>query len=481
MSILEQYEPKEPLKYFEEICSIPHGSGNVKQISDYLVKFAKEHALEVHQDELLNVIIIKEATPGYEEAEPVIIQGHMDMVCEKTLDSTIDFEKDGLDLRTDGEWVWADKTTLGGDDGIAVAFAMAILAAKDLKHPRIEAVITVDEEIGLLGAVGIDLSGLKGKKMINIDSEEEGIILTSCAGGLSLGGSIPVQTEEKSGVCYQVSFTGMLGGHSGCEIHKEHANSNVIAGRVLYAASKKAALHIAAMAGGSKDNAIPRHTEATVMIDGADAAAFETALTEQNAILKKEYATSDPDITVSFVKKAEERAQVLTRTSCDMVLNALMNLPNGVQAWSMDIENLVETSLNMGIMTLDTEKLSVRYAIRSSKESAKAYLTDRTIAMIENLGGTWDINGAYPGWEYKKDSKLRETFVEVYEELFGEKPLVQAIHAGLECGLLSDKIENLDAVSIGPDMKDVHTYTEKLSIPSTKRTWDLIVKVLEAK
>ncbi|MDD3403943.1 MAG: aminoacyl-histidine dipeptidase [Hespellia sp.] len=481
MSILEQYEPKEALQYFEELASIPHGSGNVKAVSDYCVAFGKEHNLEVHQDELYNVIMAKDATPGYEDVEPIIIQGHLDMVCEKTLDSNIDFLTDGLDLQTDGEWVWANGTTLGGDDGIAIAFALAILASDTLQHPRIETIFTVDEEIGLLGAAAIDLSVLKGKKMINIDSEEEGIITVSCAGGLSLEGKIPMEFKEKEGVCVEVAVTGMLGGHSGCEIHKEHGNSNLIMGRTLYEVGKTVPFRVVTMAGGSKDNAIPRHTTATVLVKNSDADAFEKAVQEQSAILAHEYASSDPDMKVICEVKGNETRKVLKKSSQKMLLNALMNLPNGVQHWSMDIPGLVETSLNMGVMILDENQLSLRYAVRSSKMSAMNYLSDRTVAMIEQMGGSCEISGAYPGWEYKKDSKLRDTFVSAYEELFGEKPKVEAIHAGLECGLLSDKIEGLDCVSIGPDMKDVHTYTEKLNIPSTKRTWDLVVKVIGTK
>lgn len=481
MSILEQYGPKEALHYFEEIAAIPHGSGNVKAISDYCVAFGKAHNLEVHQDELYNVILAKDATPGYEDVDPIIIQGHLDMVCEKTLDSKIDFMKDGLDLQTDGEWIWANGTTLGGDDGIAIAFGLAILASDTLQHPRIEAVFTVDEEIGLLGAAAIDLSMLQGKKMINIDSEEEGIITVSCAGGLSLEGTIPMEFKEKRGVCLDVAVTGLLGGHSGVEIHKEHGNSNQIMGRVLYEIGKEVDFKIVTMEGGSKDNAIPRHTTASVLVKAKDVTAFKNAVEKQSAILAHEYQTSDPDVKVTCDVKKEMTMNVLKKESQKILLNALMNLPNGVQSWSMDIKGLVETSLNMGIMRLDSKQLKVNFAVRSSKASAIEYLTDRTTAMIESMGGKAKVSGAYPGWEYKKDSELRDTFIKVYEELFGEEPRVEAIHAGLECGLLSGKIEGLDAVSIGPDMKDVHTYTEKLSIPSTKRTWDLVVKVLAMK
>ena len=481
MGVLESYEPREVLQYFEEICAIPHGSGNVKQISDYCVEFAHHHNLEVYQDAMHNVIIIKEACKGYEDVPPVIIQGHMDMVCEKTLDSPIDFQKDGLDLRADGEWIWAHGTTLGGDDGIAIAMALAILASDTWKHPRIEAVFTVDEEVGLLGAAGIDLSMLKGKRMINIDSEEEGVITVGCAGGLTLTGRIPITFEKSSGVSCRVTVSGMLGGHSGCDIHKEHGNSNLVMGRVLHAAGCRMNIGIAAMSGGSKDNVIPRHTEATVVVGMEDAERFENIIKEQSCILSREYAASDPGIEVTCTCGKEDKCSVLTKQSYDTALNALMNLPNGIQHWSKDVEGLVETSLNMGVMVLDESQLILRYSVRSSKATAKVYLARRAIAMIEYMGGTTEIDGDYPAWEYKNDSAIRDIFVQKYEELFGSRPRIEAIHAGLECGLIADKVEGLDCVSIGPDIRDIHTCAEKLSVPSTKRIWDLLIKVLETK
>ncbi|MEG0189967.1 MAG: aminoacyl-histidine dipeptidase, partial [Lachnospiraceae bacterium] len=460
MRVLEQYEPKEALRYFEEICNIPHGSGNMEAISDYCVEFAKAHQLEVIQDELKNVIIVKEATQGYESVPPIILQGHLDMVCEKTLESTIDFEKDPLTLVTDGEFVWAKGTTLGGDDGIAVAYALAVLASAELCHPRIEVVLTVDEEIGLVGAFGVDLSVLKGRRLINIDSEEEGYVWISCAGGAALEGKIPMSFQEQHGVAYDIAVTGLQGGHSGAEIQLGRGNSNLLMGRVLHALYPRVHYNIAALYCGSKDNAIPRHTTATLVIADEDKEILEQLIREQTVILQREYESSDPDIRVTCQNAGLQNQKVLTKDSEARLRQILLNIPNGIQAMSMDIKDLVETSLNIGTIILDTKELTIGACIRSSKESALKFLIERVVSFVEFMGGTSTVSGAYPGWEYKKDSELRDTVVKAYQEIYGEVPQIEAIHAGLECGILSNKLPGLDCVSIGPDMFGVHTYEE---------------------
>lgn len=480
MSVLQGLEPKLVFHYFEEICNIPHGSGNMKPISDYCVRFAKEHGLAVTQDASYNIILTKSATAGYENAAPIILQGHLDMVCDKTRERQINFETEGLTLQTDGEFVWADGTTLGGDDGIAVAYALAILASNDVKHPKLEVILTTNEEIGLLGAADIDLSGITGKKLINIDSEEEGILLTSCAGGSSMDVVLPIKTEKAKGLRVDLTILGLHGGHSGAEIQCGYANANVLMGRVLDAIGDKVSYQIATLEGGSKGNAIPRHADAGLLLVEQDYDAFCAAVAAQETVLKEEYGVQDPTLQLTVSRGQTEEAEVLDAASHACVLNALMNLPNGIQTMSADIAGLVETSLNCGVMVLENGKLTLMYAVRSAKATALAYLTRRTECMAKSLGGSIQISGEYPGWAYRRDSALRDTVVEQYEKLFGKEPLVQAIHAGLECGLLSDKIEDLDCISFGPDMTGVHTYEERLSIPSTERVWKLLVAVLEA-
>lgn len=481
MSVLGNLEPKSVFGYFEDICSIPHGSGNMNKISQYCVDFAKEHQLEYMVDEMKNVIIIKEATPGYENAEPIILQGHLDMVCEKRPDKEKDFLTEGLDLCTDGKLIWADGTTLGGDDGIAVAYCLALLAAKDLQHPRLEVVLTVDEETGLYGAEAIDLSMLKGKKLINLDSEEEGVFTVGCAGGVTLTCDIPVFTEDVEGEVYELKVTGLLGGHSGVEIHKGRGNSNVILGRVLLAIGQKMGLDIIKMEGGSKDNAIPRHSVAQVLIPAEEGAKFEALVKEQEEILKNELHASDAGIRLELTAKGEGNVEVLDATSKVTALHALNNIPNGIQAYSMDMEGLVETSLNMGIMSMDGENLKMSFAVRSSIESAKQYLTDKVLMFVDMLGGSCELKGDYPGWAYNPKSDLRETFVKVYREMYESEPVVEAIHAGLECGLFTKKIDGLDSISVGPNMHNVHTSEETLEVASVQRTWEFLCRVIAEK
>lgn len=479
MGVLSNLEPKEVFYYFEELCKIPHGSFNTKQISDYCVNFAKEHGLTYFQDEKNNVIIVKDATPGYENAPAVMLQGHLDMVCEKEPGCPIDFEKDGLDIGIDGDLLYAKGTTLGGDDGIAVAYGLALLAANDIAHPKLEVILTSDEEVGLLGAEAIDLSMLEGKMLINMDSEEEGIFLTSCAGGASVEMTLPISRKKAEGVAYKLSLEGMVGGHSGTEIQKGHGNSNKLMGRILYTVSKKTEIEIETLKGGSKDNAIPRQTIADVLVKEEDCAAFEEAVKEVEAELKNEQKVGDPDLTVKIEKSGVKEAMVLDRSSKTHVFMMLVLLPDGVQAMSMELENLVETSLNLGVLDLTEETLRLICSVRSSVETAKAFLIEKLTVLTEYAGGSVEVRGAYPGWEYQAESHIREVFVEAYEALYNKKPAIEAIHAGLECGLLSAKVPGLDCISLGPDMTGVHTTEERLSISSTKRVWELLVEVLK--
>lgn len=479
MRALENLKPENVFYYFEEIANIPHGSRNTKQISDYLVNFAKERNLEHYQDELNNVVIIKEASEGYESAEPVIIQGHMDMVCEKENGSTIDFEKDGLELYVDDGFVKAKDTTLGGDDGIAVAYALALLDSKELKHPRLEVVITVDEEIGMLGAVDIDLSMLKGHIMLNIDSDVEGEFLTSCAGGMSINSSIPVTRTSQTGLETIITLTGLDGGHSGAEIHKEHGNANILMGRILENIFNELPFGILDFKGGLKDNAIPRESTVTLLIPEE---AREDVTRIVNATAKElaaELSVADPAtrIDLSFGNVTEKN--VLDYASVNKIILYLRTVPNGVINMSQVITGLVETSLNLGILELKDNELSTLTSIRSSVATRKDDLKKRVMNIIEMLGGECEAEGEYPAWEYNDHSTLRPQVVKVYQELFGEEPKLTAIHAGLECGILSDKIPNLDCVSFGPTNYDIHTPKERLSISSTEKYWNFLVKFLE--
>ena len=480
MSVLEGLEPREVFHYFEEISKIPRPSYKEEKISNYLVEFAKAHSLEYYQDGLNNVIIIKEATSGYEEVEPVIIQGHMDMVCEKEPDCTIDFEKDPLSLQIEGDYIMAHGTTLGGDDGIAVAYALAILDSDTIAHPRLEFICTVSEEVGMEGAKGIDVSMLKGKKLLNLDSEDEGMMLVSCAGGCSAECVLPAEWEKAAGQEVIIHVSGLKGGHSGAEIDKGRANSNLLLGRILLELSEVFSYQIRELCGGNKDNAIPRESKAVILVQN-QAKKLANHIEEIAEEIGKEFSTSDPDIRVTVTVVESSEAEVLTADATRKSVVLLNLLPNGIQRMSDDIQGLVETSLNLGVMNLQHENLSLRYAVRSSVGTEKKYLLKKLTALTEEFGGSVTCTGDYPAWEYRKESKFREDMVRIFREMYGYEPKVEAIHAGLECGILAGKIQNLDGVSIGPDMIAIHTTEEKLSISSTQRVWEYILKVLACK
>ena len=479
MAVLSGIEPAVVFKYFEEICAIPHGSGNTKQISDYCVRFAKEHGLRYIQDNSNNVILFKDGSAGYEQSAPVIIQGHLDMVCEKTEDCQIDFEKDGLSLRVDDGIISAEGTTLGGDDGIAVAFALAILASDDIAHPPLEIVLTVDEEIGMFGAADLDYSHLKSRTMLNLDSEEEGILLVSCAGGARADCRLPINHEKSDGIMATVKIQGLTGGHSGVEIDKGRANANQLLGRFLYELGKEVSYALVSVSGGLKDNAIPRESAAKLVIFQTEVTAVNELVDKYRRVFKNEYSSPDPELDLTIVCGEEGQFQVMDDSSKKRVITALYNLPGGIQRMSVDIPGLVQTSLNMGILKTLDDEVEMSFAIRSSLGTEKDEMISRLTSLMEALGGTVECTGDYPAWEYKQDSKLRDLMVQIFEEQYGHKPEVQAIHAGLECGLFAGKLPGLDCISFGPEMKDIHTTNERLNIASVQRTWNYVLEILK--
>ncbi|WP_300565180.1 aminoacyl-histidine dipeptidase [uncultured Acetatifactor sp.] len=481
MGVLSNLEPQNVFHFFEEITKIPHGSGNVGQISDYLVKFARDRGLYCIQDELKNIIIIKEAVPGYEDEPTVILQGHMDMVAVKKPDCDIDMAKEGLRIAVRGDEIYAQGTSLGGDDGIAVAYALALLDSDTIKHPRLEVIVTVDEEVGMDGARGIDLSMLTGNRMVNLDSEDEGIFLTSCAGGARVKGKLPLSEAQRQGVAVEVTVGGLLGGHSGGEIHKERGNSNCLMGRLLYRLAETFDIGISRLQGGLADNAIPRETKAVLVVEERDKEAILDVVKTVEGEIRAELSSKDPG---AFLAAGEGRPGSWLCTTAEDTAKAaawLIALPNGVQAMSADMHGLVETSLNLGILSYEDGSLLADFSVRSSVESAKQALIDRLCAVIGLAGGSFSVSGDYPGWKYRKDSPLREKMTALYEKMYGKAPKVEAIHAGLECGILGSKIADLDCVSMGPDMKDIHTTEETLSISSTGRVWEFLVRLLEEK
>ena len=476
MNVLSGLEPKNVFHFFEQICAIPHGSYHTKAISDYLVAFAKERGLKYRQDEANNVIIWKGATPGYENAPTVMLQGHMDMVCEKDPDCAKDMETESLDLFVDGDEVGARGTTLGGDDGIAVAMGLAILDADDIAHGPLECLFTVDEEVGMIGARALDASDLKAKYMINIDSEEEKVLTVSCAGSTRAVCTLPVKREPFPGETFTLTVDGLIGGHSGEEIHKGRANSNILMGRALYELSEKTEVRIVDVRGGTKDNAIPRDASAVITV--ANAAAAQRVVTELDAALKGEFHTADSGVSVRL-SPAEAAGPALDADSTRRVICFLFCAPNGVQMMSADVPGLVQTSLNLGQVFSEEDKVTARFMVRSSVNSQKDETTERVAALTKALGGSIEIPASYSAWEYRPDSPLRDVTVEAFRAVYGEEPTIAALHAGLECGILSGKMPELDCISFGPDLTNIHTPRERLHIASTRRVWQLTLETLK--
>lgn len=479
---LKNLNSYEAFKYFKEMNEIPRGSGNEKAVSDWLVDFAKNYNLEVIQDEALNVIIKKPGTEGYESAETVVLQGHMDMVCEKNIGTEHDFEKDTIKFIVEDDILRADGTTLGADNGIAVAFGLAVLGSKGISHPPIELLVTTEEETGMGGALALDPKNISGRMLINIDSEEEGTLLVSCAGGVREIIKLPIFWEkaDESYINYAVRIRGLKGGHSGMEINKERGNSNKLIGRFLNDLQAVVDFKIASLNGGAKMNAIPREFDAVLLVKEESKAKLEEKVTEWNAIFKNELNAADPEVELKFEVLDTKAAKVFSDVTAEKAVKALVLIPNGVQTMSMSIKGLVESSTNIGVVTTEENTIAFESAVRSSVKTLKYEIANRGRSIAELLGAEIDFESDYPEWQYNPDSKLRNIFIDVYEKMNGKKPQIDAIHAGLECGLFGGKFNGeMDMISLGPNIYDVHTPDEHISISSTDRVWNYLLEVLK--
>ena len=479
MSVLEGYEPQAVFAFFEKLCAVPHGSGNTKQISDLCAGFARELGLAYRQEACNNLIIRKAASPGYEAAEPVILQGHLDMVCAQSEGCAKDMRAEGLDLETDGSYLWAKNTSLGGDNGIAVAMILAILADDALPHPALEAVFTVDEETGMDGAFALDCSDLKGRKLLNLDSEEEGVFTVSCAGGVRADCALPAKREPLGEeAVYRVTVSGLQGGHSGADIDKGRASANQLMVRALFSAMERCpGLRLADIRGGKFDNVICSQADAAVGVPLEEAAVFEAFIGSFDGVLKNEYAGCDAGVALRCERADCATALGVGATSA--ALHTLLALPQGVQAMSADFPGLVQTSLNLGVIGMGEDGLRFTISIRSCIASRKEMLVQRVRAIVEFAGGSLVERSSYPGWQYAKNSALRELALGAYRDIAGRDGEIAATHGGLECGLLIEKIPGLDAISLGPELHDVHSVRERLSIPSTERVYALVCEILK--
>ena len=473
--------PGRVFHFFSEIAQIPRGSGNMQAISEYCLRFAEKRGLKAHRDDYGNVMIFKEGTEGYEQSESVILQGHLDMVCEKRADCTRDMDREGVELVVDGEYLRANGTTLGGDNGIAVAYILALLDDPGIiPHPPIEALLTADEEVGLRGAHALDASDLTGRRLINMDSEAEGILTVSCAGAVRIAASVPVEYAESSGATRAKKLTvrGLLGGHSGIDIGKNRKNAAIVLAELLYDLNRRIHASAAGFSAGGRLNVIPRTAELLVCYDGAREAEFDSLLAAYNANLKRACAQTEPDALVVAVDVPVPEKH-LESASNNALISALLLAPNGVSALSADIPFLVQTSSNLGYVSLERDALNLACMIRSNTNHGKDETVRRLRALIDGLGGTIMPSDDYPAWEYRQVSPLRDAMIETYAQMHGEQPQIRAIHAGLECGILAEKLQGVDMVSIGPNMENVHTPDERLEIQSVERCWQYLLRVLE--
>ncbi len=477
---IEGYEPKMLFHFFEEISSIPRGSGNEKGISDYLVDFAIKRNLEYYQDKDFNVIIKKQASVGAENKPAVMLQGHVDMVCEKRADVEHDFMKDGLKLYVKDGMLMAEGTTLGADNGIAVALMLTVLDDKSLKNPPLECVFTTGEEIGLLGAVALDKTKISARTMINLDSEEEGVATVSCAGGLRYTGSKEISGEIKKGVILKIEVSGLLGGHSGMDIDKERNNANILMARIIYKIMKSSDCNIVSFEGGTKDNAIPRECKSQVMFSSLEEAKKgENALNSIIELLKSEICPYEADFKVETSLTEEKECFAVSKEDSTSFINAIRLAPNGIRSRNINMNGFVVTSLNLGIAQLKDNKAKLIFAPRSSVASLQEDTKEVLGILFDTFGFEKSIDGEYPGWSYAEKSPVRDVFCNVYKNLFDKDLRIEAIHAGLECGLFSDAIDNLDAIAVGPDIYGCHTPDERLPLDSVERFYKLLSSVLE--
>ena len=477
-------EPKEVFRYFKIICDIPHGSFNTEGISNFLVKFAAGHNYKCVKDDRGNVIIFAPATPGCEEAPALILQGHMDMVCETAPGCDADMTRDPVRTLVEGDWLTADGTTLGGDDGIAVAMMLAVLDSSEIPHPALECIFTTDEEVGLQGAEALDASEITGRRMLNMDSESEGAFTVGCAGGADMILAVHGRRSEKSGRVLRIRVGGLLGGHSGEMIGAGRANADLLMARILYTLYRKTEFRLLSVQGGNKDNAIPREAEASLLFPAAvDRKKVKKQIKEIRKALKNEYAVCDPGLKVKadWIKEnVTELRPAFTKNDTRKFIRFLMTVPNGVIEYTPGLAGMPQTSLNLGILTTAADGISAEFLIRSSVNSQKQMMMDRLACIAAQFEGNVRIVGQYPAWEYRTESDFRDLLQGVYKDTYGKEAGICVTHGGLECGLLAAKMPGLDAVSIGPEMSGIHTPDEKLNIPSVQRTWQFLKAALKA-
>ncbi len=486
-NVLAQLEPKEVFQYFREICSIPHGSGNTGAIAEYCLDFAVSHGYESYQDAAGNIILYAEASKGYENCEPIALQAHLDMVCDKTRDCTKDMKEEGIDILVRGNYLMADGTTLGADDGIGVAYILALLSM-DVPHPPIDAVFTADEEIGMLGAGALDMARLRAKRLINLDSEEEGILTVSCAGGVRAECRVRLSCckKDRTGTHpdIRVVVHGLPGGHSGVEMHKKIPNAIKVLSEVLQPVNRRNRLFLCDIQGGNRDNSIPNEASASFQIEEAEKPYILKEIEKSASAVKKKYkkfTALSIDVELLYQDMAEpdeNRMRLIRPKDCDKIIHLLGQAPDGIARMSDDMKGMVESSLNLGVCRIENTDLVMKYLIRSNAAGGKEALCQKLSEFMNRLDGTVKYSADYPVWEFRKDSPLLALMVRTFEEEYKKMPVVSGIHAGLECGMFCGNTPELDMVSFGPTLLHVHTPEEKMELASVRRTWNYLLKIL---
>jgi dipeptidase D len=479
MSVIENLKPKLVWKHFDEIRKIPRCSKHEEKIRKYIIEFAKNHNIKSKVDKSGNVVLSKSASPGMEKKTTVILQGHMDMVCEKNSDVTFDFSKEPIKLKLNGDILTADGTTLGADNGIGLAISLAIIEDKTLKHGPIEALFTVDEETGLTGAFAMESDMLTGKILLNLDSEDFGVITVGCAGGGESKINLPLKTQpyDKNQASLMIKVSGLRGGHSGVDIHEQRGNAVKILTRLLWKA-KDFDFYISNIKGGDKHNAIPRESFALVSVKNSDKDKFISTLKSEEKIILEEIKPVDPKFKVD-VENNKEIKTTLTNNSQENLLNLLHGLPHGVDKMSYDIPTLVETSTNLATVAIKEGKAEIGLSTRSSIKSALQDFRDRIKATAELSGASVNEDTPYPGWKPNLDSKILALSKKIYKDMNGKEPVVEAIHAGLECGIIGEKFPGMDMISIGPTIKYPHSPEEQVHVSTVDKFYDFVLKILE--
>jgi dipeptidase D len=477
---LSNLEPKSVFHSFGELSKYPRPSKKEEKAVAFLEKWAKENNIKVEKDARGNVLLTKPATAGMENRQSVCLQGHIDMVCVAEKGHKIDFDNDPIDVYVDGDWVKARGTTLGADDGLAVAMGMAIMEAKDIPHPNIEFLCTLDEETGLTGASGLANNLIKSKILINIDSENEGYFTIGCAGGINtiahykyIPDNVPANVAP-----YKIVVEGLKGGHSGIEINAGRANANKVLTRILWKSAEKFGISVSTFDGGSKHNAIPSDASSIIVVPNDKKADFEKYIAEMNETVKKEFATVEPNVKIS-TQTAEMPKRILAKDAQFKLLASFYTVAHGVLRMSPDIAGLVQSSTNFAIVETRENEIYVLTSQRSSVGSEKLNIVEKVKAAFLLGGATVETTDGYPAWEPKIDSPLLKLSTEIYRNMYKKEPIIETIHAGLECGLIGDKYDGMDMISIGPDLFDVHSPEERLSISSTKKVWDFLLELLK--